>query len=146
MLCAIVALASMYATSAGQQAMPDYPVRVTIREGNGDIRLIGRLTALAPESLTLRVTESDSVVTVERSRILRVERHHNVSIGKAAAIGCAALGATLGLLGATSHDPDSPGIEAPIAIAAVIVGCGLGGLGGAIIGVVGGQGWEEITL
>jgi len=132
---------------AGQAPVPDYVVRVTLRESSGGQRLLGRLTSVAPDSLVLRVADSDSLVRIDRRTLLRIERRVDVSIGKAMLAGCLALGGILGLAGSQVHDPDSPGIENVAAVLGGLFGCTLGAMGGFAIGSLSGHyGWEEITI
>jgi hypothetical protein len=133
-------------TLAGQ--IPDFPVRVTLRDGPGERRLVGHLTAVTRDSLILHVTELNSVARINRTNVIRIERQvREMSVGKSAAVGCLALGGTLGLFGSQVHDPDSPGIEKAFAVVGLVVGCGLGGLGGAGLGLLSRhQSWEEITV
>jgi hypothetical protein len=145
----VVALSSLAIAQAlaAQAPVPDYQVRVTVRDRAGDTRAVGRLTAVTPDSLMLRVAQRDSLVAIDRRTVKRVERRrHDVSIVRAAGFGCLAVGGVLALLGSQTHDPDSPGIEKAFAVLGFVVGCGVGALGGAVVGLVMRHGWEEVTL
>jgi hypothetical protein len=135
-----------HSTLLGQ--IPDFPVRVTLRDGSSERRLLGHLTAVTRDSLILQVSELNSVARINRSKVIRIERQvREISVGKAAAVGCLAFGGVLALSGSQVHDPDSPGIEKAFAAAGMIVGCGLGGLGGAGLGLLSKhQSWEEIRV
>ena len=89
----------------GQSAVPDYLVRVTLRDSSGGHRLVGHVTPLPPDSLALRLVDSDSVVRIDRSSVLRIERRVDVSVGKAMLAGCLAVGGILALAGSQVHDP-----------------------------------------
>ncbi len=123
-----------------QTPLPNYPVRVTVRDISGERRLIGRLTAVTPDSLTLRVANAASTLAVDRRTVTRVERQRSASIGKPAGLACLVLGGTLALLGSQVHETDSPGSKTRF-----VLGCGLGALGGAVISRMRRQ-WEEIIL
>lgn len=132
---------------AAQAPVPDYLVRVTLRDNSGDHRVFGRLTSVSPDSLILRVADTDSIIGIDRRMVLRIERRIEVSVGKAMIVGCLALGGTLALAGSQVHDLDSPGIEKVAAVLGSLVGCAVGALGGAAIGSLSRHyGWEEITL
>lgn len=135
-------------TLAGQILLPDYPVRVTLRDGSGEQRLVGRLTAVTPDSLMLHVVENDSVAKIDRSTVIRVERQRrDISVRKTAAIGCLTVGGILGLLGSQATDPDSPGIEKAFAVVGLALGCGLGAAGGAGLALIERRkSWEEFTV
>jgi hypothetical protein len=146
MVAALSSLAIAQALPA-QASVPDYQVRVTFRDSTGDKRAVGRLTAVTHDSLMLRVAQGDSLVAIDRRTVKRVERRrHDVSIVRAAGIGCLAVGGVLALLVSQEHDPDSPGIEKAFAVLGFVVGCGVGALGGAVIGLIGRHGWEEVRL
>jgi hypothetical protein len=133
--------------SAAQAPVPDYLVRVTLRDNERERRLLGHLTSVAPDSLILMVADGDSLVGIDRRTVLRVESRVDVSVGKAMIAGCLALGGVLALAGSQVHDPDSPGIEKAAAILGGLFGCALGALGGAVISSLRARyGWEEITV
>lgn len=129
-----------------QTPLPNYPVRVTVRDSIGERRLIGRLTAVTPDSLTLRVAGKVSTLALDRRTVTPVERQRSVSVGKSAGLACLALGGTLALLGSQVVDhPGSTGSHAPLTIAGFVAGCGFGALGAALISRTRPH-WEEIIL
>jgi len=131
----------------GQTPVPDYLVRVTLRDTSGGNHLVGHLTSVAPDSLVLRVVDTDSLVRIDRSTVLRIERRGDVSVGKAMIVGCVGLGGILALAGSQVHDPDSPGIETVAAVVGGLFGCLLGAVGGfAASSLSERSNWEEITL
>jgi hypothetical protein len=132
---------------AGQAPVPDYMVRVTLRDSTGGHRLVGHLWSVAPDSLVLRVADSDSFVRLDRRALTRIERRVEVSVRKAMIVGCVALGGVLGLAGSQVHDPDSPGIEKYVAVLGSLFGCALGALGGLVVGSINRHfAWEETTV
>ena len=131
----------------GQAPVPDYLVRVTFRDSLGGHRLVGHLMSVAPDSLALRVIDSDSVVRLARSTVSRVERGVEVSFGKAVLTGCLAVGGALALAGSQAHDPDSPGIETVAAVLGGVLGCVFGGGAGYLIASLRERySWEEISV
>jgi len=131
----------------GQAPVPDYSVRVTLRDNSNGHRLVGHLTSVAPDSLVLRVADTDSIVSIARSTVLRIERRVEVSVGKAMLAGCVVVGGILALAGSQAHDPDSPGIETVVAVVGGLFGCLLGALGGfAISSLSERNSWEDVTL
>jgi len=131
---------------SAQRLLPNYSVRVTVHDSIGERRLIGRITALTPDSLTLQVADATSTLVLDRRTVSRVERRRSLSVGKPAKLGCLVLGGTLALLGSQVEDhPGSHGSHAPLTIAGFVAGCGLGALGGVMISRTR-QGWEEIIL
>jgi hypothetical protein len=126
---------------------PANTVRVTLRDTTGGHSLVGRLTLVAADSLVLRVADTDSIISIDRRTVLRVERHSDVSVRKTMLAGCVAIGGILALAGSQVHDPDSQGIERIVSAAGAAFGCLLGALGGfAISSLRERNSWEEITL
>ena len=143
----LVLLVLLPAALAGQARLPYSLVRVTVRDSLGSHRLVGHLTSIAPDSLVLRVADSDSLVGIDRHTLVRVERHVDTSVHKAVVLGCLAVGAILGLAGSQVEDPDSPGIAKYVAVYGSLFGCALGALGGFIIGsLTSHYAWEEIIV
>jgi hypothetical protein len=132
---------------AAQTPVPDYLVRVTLRDNSGERRLLGRLTSIASDSLMLLIAGGDSLVGVDRRTLVRVERRVDISIGRAMIAGCAVVGGILAVAGSQVHDPDSPGIEKAVAVLGGLFGCALGALGGVVLSSLSARySWEEITV
>jgi hypothetical protein len=135
------------AALVGQEPVPDYLVRVTLRDSWGGHPLVGHLMSVSPDSLVLRVFDSETVVKIDRSTVLRTERRVDGSLGKAMLAGCLAVGGVLALLGSQVHDADSPGIGTVAAVVGGVFGCLLGALGGSAITPVNERDrWEEVTI
>jgi metallo-beta-lactamase class B len=130
----------------GKASLPllDYP----LRDGSGGERVVGLLTALTADSLAIRVLDDGSLIAVKRSDVVRIERRRrHTSVQKAALIGCLTFGGVLGLAGSQAHDPDSPGLENALAVVGFGLGCALGGLGGAGVGLLESRAsWTEVQL
>lgn len=141
-------LAKQKSVAQMQLRVPDYPVRLTLRDGAGERRLRGLLTAVTADTLVLRIFESGVLARIDRRTVVRVERQRpHTSIARAAAVGCLSLGGVLGLAGSQAHDPDSPGIEKALTVVGFALGCGLGGLGGAGVGLLESHAsWTEVQL
>jgi hypothetical protein len=133
---------------AAQYKVPDYPVRLTLRDSVGEHRLVGLLTSVTGDSLGIRVFESGSVVAIDRRTLVRMDRQRpQTSVAKAATVGCLTFGGVLGLAGSQAHDPDSPGIETALTVVGFALGCAVGGAGGAGLGLLERRAsWEEIHL
>jgi hypothetical protein len=132
---------------AGQAPVPEHVVRVTVRDSVGRHRLVGHLMSVAPDSLMLRVINSDSVVKIDRSSVSRIERGVEVSFARAVIVGCVAVGGALALAGSQVRDPDSPGIETVAAVVGGVLGCVFGGGAGFLISSLRERySWEEITV
>lgn len=132
---------------AGQAPIPEYLIRVTLRDSSAGHRLVGHLTSVTRDSVVLQVLDTDSIVRIDRGTVLRTERRVDVSVGKTMLAGCLAVGGILALAGSQAHDPDSPGIETVVAVFGGLFGCALGALGGvAISSVRERNSWEEVTL
>ncbi len=134
------------ATLPAQVPARDYPVKIIVRDSAGERRTVGRLVAVRRDSLVLRVTEGDSLMAFDRRTVIRVQRKHHASIRRNAVGGCLLLGATVGLIGSQFDVPDSGGKDRETIVAAMIVGCGFGGLGGVIGGWLSRRAWEDTTL
>ena len=121
---------------------------MTVRDSTGVRRMTGHLFSATPDTLVLRIRESDSVATIDRHGIVRLERSlGEVSIRKAVIAGCLTVGGFFALIGSQAHDPDSPGIENYLAAYGLVIGCGLGAGVGFIFGsLLARQQWEEFTL
>ena len=131
----------------GQAPLPDYLLRVTLRDSSGGHRVIGHLTSARSDSLFLRVDDTDSVLRIDRATVLRIERHIDAPIGKAMIAGCVAVGGILALAGSQVHDPDSPGIETIAAVAGGLFGCLVGAVGGfATSSLNERNNWEEVSI
>jgi hypothetical protein len=130
-----------------QSTFLDFPVRVTAREDAGERKIVGQLRTVGRESLTIRVEKGDSILTIDRRAILRVERGRRAwPFRTAITIGCLTFGSTLALLGSQVRDPDSPGIERAVAIVGFGLGCALGAASGALAAWVKPRVWEEISF
>ena len=133
---------------AGAQApSQEYPVRVTVRDSLGDQRVFGRLVAARSDSVIIRIADSDSLHSISRTAIVRIERRGHISVGNLMLGGCLVAGGILGISGSQLHDPDSPGIEKFAATVGFVIGCGIGALGGAVIGFLNRHyGWETLSV
>jgi len=121
-------------------------VRFTTTAGGGDHRWQGRFERLTRDSLYIGPFGTDTTAAFSRTAIGSLERGRLVHSGRAAGIGCLALGAALGALGYFgTHDPDSPGLEKTAGVLGLAVGCGVGAVGGFLVSVVRGHGWEPWT-
>ena len=140
--CSLLAAARLPA----QAPPPEHPVRLTVRDSLGERRLIGHLTSVTPDSLSLRVADGNTTLAFDRRNVERVERQRGGSLAKWAGVGCVGVGGIFGLLGSQVHDPDSPGIERVLPVVGFVAGCGVGAVGGAVIHLVRRRSWEEITL
>lgn len=138
-------IAAAIAPGAGAQTVPQ-EVRFIAPPGRAG-HWQGYLERLTPDSLYLRVHGSDSVAAFSRFAVDSVQRPRLVKVPRAVSIGCLALGGPLGALGYFgTHDPDSPGIEKTVGAVALVVGCGVGAIGGAIVAAVHGHQWEPWIL
>jgi len=138
---------SLAALLAAQAAVIDDPVRITVRNDAREQQILGRLTSVGPESLTIRLAKGDSLLTIDRHTIQRVERKRRAwRFRTTMTVGCLTLGGALALLGSQAHDPDSPGIERAFAVAGFGLGCAVGALGGALAAWVSPGVWEEISI
>jgi hypothetical protein len=132
---------------AGQTFLPDEPVRVTVRDSIGERRIVGVLGRVTSQSLVLRVEDADTVVTINRRDVVRVEqRRQTGSVGKAALLGCLFVGGLLAAAGSGVHDPDSPGIGNILAIFGFGVGCAIGGGVSGLLYFWSSNAWQEITV
>jgi hypothetical protein len=131
---------------SAQTPLPETPVRLTARDSVGEHRVVGMLLTATSRSLVLRAEETDSILTFDRSSVVRVETQRPSSIQKAALIGCLFLGGAFALAGAGIHDPDSPGIENIAAVVGFVVGCGVGGGVSALLSIWSGSRWQEIKV
>ena len=131
----------------GQTPVPDYLVRVTLQDSLGGHRVVGHLTSVAPDSLVLRVVDSDSVVSIDRSTVSRIERRADVNFFQAVVGGCLVVGGALALAGSQVRDPDSPGIETVAAVLGGVLGCAFGGGAGFFIASLRERySWREIKI
>jgi hypothetical protein len=135
-------------TVTAQVTLPAREVRVTVRDSAGERRMTGHLISVTTDTLLLRISAGDSVATIDRRGIVRLERSlGEVSIRKAVIAGCLTVGGFFALIGSQVHDPDSPGIENYLAAYGLVIGCGLGAGVGFILGsLLARQQWEEFTL
>lgn len=147
-MAAVLGCASVVSQLHAQTPLPDYRVRVSVRDSSGRWQVIGKLTSITPDSLTLLVPRVATPLVVNRRTVTRVEHQLADADGsfKPVAAGCLFLGGTLGLMGLGVNDPDSPGIEKAVATIGFAVGCIVGGFAGAVIAARSGPPWEEITL
>ncbi|HUR00812.1 MAG TPA: hypothetical protein VM166_15280 [Gemmatimonadaceae bacterium] len=117
-----------------------------MRDSSGEHRLFGHLVAARVDSVFIRTTASDSLVSLSRKDVVRIERRGHMSVGGLMLGGCLVVGGILGISGSQLHDADSPGIEKVAAAVGFVAGCGIGALGGAAFGVINRHyGWQTIS-
>jgi hypothetical protein len=122
-------------------------IRFITASGVGDHRWQGYIERLTPDSLHVRVRGTDTVAAFSRAVVRSVERERESHPGRAAGIGCLAVGTALGALGYFgTNDPDSPGLEKVAGVLGLGVGCALGAVGGVIVSAVRSRGWEPWLL
>ena len=123
-LCMTLGLASVL----GAQSVPSQ-IRFLTAGDAGNRRWQGYIAELTTDSLRLRVGGTDSTVVFSRSVIRSVERQHPDRSGRAAGIGCLAVGGALGGLGYFGTDHEAPLAAKQAGVLGFVVGCLVGGAG-----------------
>jgi len=144
-LCTTLGLAS----ALDAQAVP-HQVRFFIATSDVDHQWQGYLERLTPDSLYLRVPGSDTIAAFPRSVVRSVERERRVSRGRAAGMGCVAVGAALSAVifesVTHSHNADDRAYTPIAGTIGLGVGCAAGAVGGLIVSAVRSHGWEPWIL
>ena len=122
-------------------------IRFIAPDAGGDHQWQGYIERLTPDSLHLHARGTDTIAAFSRTAVRSVERERVVHPGRAAGIGCLAVGSAFGGLGYFgTHAPDSPGLEKVVGVLGFGVGCGLGAAGGFVVSGVRARGWDPWLL